>query len=152
MNICIRSFASKQIAVCLSVILAMPLSNATMAHAQEPAAAPAPANTQTPATAQQMPSAPEPQNNAPALESRSQSSDSQPEEIAQQDSQKPVGTAAAPVVKPAGVAGSRPAGAAIAPAKQRRVRRIIIRFGIILGAAAAVGTTMALTHGSPSRP
>jgi hypothetical protein len=71
----------------------------------------------------------------------------------QQDSaQKPVGTAAAPYEKTTGVAASRPAGAAIAPAKQRRARSIFIRVSLVLGAAVAVGTVAALSHGSPSRP
>jgi hypothetical protein len=51
-----------------------------------------------------------------------------------------------------GVAASRPAGAAIAPAKQRRVRTILISLGVIAGAGIAVGSVAALSHGSPSRP
>ena len=65
---------------------------------------------------------------------------------------KPVGTAAAPYEKTTGVAASRPAGAVIAPAKQRRARTILIRVGLIAGAAVAVGTVVALSHGSPNRP
>lgn len=70
----------------------------------------------------------------------------------QNTAQKPVGTAAAPYEKPTGVAGSKPAGAAIAPAKQKRARSILIRYGVIVGAAAAVGTVVALSHASSSRP
>jgi hypothetical protein len=51
-----------------------------------------------------------------------------------------------------GVAASQPAGVAIAPAKQRRVRLIVIRVGAILGAGAAVGTVVALTQATPSKP
>jgi cytoskeletal protein RodZ len=65
---------------------------------------------------------------------------------------KPVGTAAAPYEKTTGVAASRPAGAVIAPARQRRARTILIRFAVVVGAAVAVGTVVALSHGSPSRP
>jgi hypothetical protein len=65
---------------------------------------------------------------------------------------KPVGTAAAPLEKPSGVTASRPAGAVIAPAKQRRARAILIRVGIVVGAAVAVGTVVALSRASPSRP
>ena len=43
---------------------------------------------------------------------------------------KPVGTAAAPGVKSTGVAGSRVSGAAIAPAKQSRVRTFLIRVAL----------------------
>jgi hypothetical protein len=71
---------------------------------------------------------------------------------AQSPAAKPVGTAAAPYEKTSGVAGSRPAGAVIAPAKQRRARSILIRVGVIVGAAVAVGTVVALSKGSPSRP
>ena len=66
--------------------------------------------------------------------------------------QKPLGTAAAPYEKTTGVAASRPAGAVIAPARQRRARSILIRFGVIVGAAVAVGTVVALSQASPSRP
>lgn len=70
----------------------------------------------------------------------------------QQAQDKPVGTAAAPYEKTTGVTASRPAGAVIAPAKQRRARSILIRVGVIVGAAVAIGTVVALTHASPSRP
>ena len=66
--------------------------------------------------------------------------------------QKPVGTAAAETSKVSGVAASQPAGVAIAPAKQRRVRLIVIRVGAILGAGAAVGTVVALTQATASKP
>jgi hypothetical protein len=65
---------------------------------------------------------------------------------------EPVGTAAAETVPTTGVAASRPAGAALAPAKQRRVRTILIRMGAVIGVGAAVGVTMALSEASPSRP
>jgi hypothetical protein len=70
----------------------------------------------------------------------------------QNGAQKPVGTAAAPYEKTTGVAASRPAGAVIAPAKQRRARSILIRVGVVVGGAVAIGTVVALSHGSPSRP
>jgi len=65
---------------------------------------------------------------------------------------KPVGTAAAPYEKTTGVAASRPTGAVIAPAKQRRARTLLIRFAVVVGGAVAIGTVVALSHGSPSRP
>jgi hypothetical protein len=70
----------------------------------------------------------------------------------QSGSPEPVGTAVAPYEKPVGVAASRPAGAVIAPAKQRRTRSILIRVGLLVGGAAAVGTVVALSKASPSRP
>src|SRR6185369_2128355 len=51
-----------------------------------------------------------------------------------------------------GSAASKPAGAAIAPAKQRRTRSLLIKLGIIAGAGAALGTVYGLSKGSPSRP
>jgi hypothetical protein len=65
---------------------------------------------------------------------------------------KPVGTAVAPYVKPTGIAASRPAGAAIAPAKQRRSHAVVIKVALIAGAAAAGGAVVALSLGSRSRP
>jgi anti-sigma B factor antagonist len=71
----------------------------------------------------------------------------------QQDfTQEPEGTAVAQPVIATGVAASRPAGAAIAPAKQRRARSILIKVGVILGAGAAIGTVVALSSASPSHP
>jgi len=66
--------------------------------------------------------------------------------------QQPVGTAAAPYEKPTGVAGSRPAGAAIAPGKQRRVRAIVIKVSLILAGAGAVGAVVGLSRASHSEP
>jgi hypothetical protein len=65
---------------------------------------------------------------------------------------KPVGTAAAPAVRITGVAGSRVSGAAIAPAKQRRVRTFLIRVAVVVGACVAIGTVVALSHATPSQP
>jgi hypothetical protein len=64
----------------------------------------------------------------------------------------PVGTAAAPVEKTTGVTASRPAGAVIAPAKQKRARAILIRVGIVVGAAVAVGIVIGASKASNGRP
>jgi hypothetical protein len=66
--------------------------------------------------------------------------------------QQPVGTAAAGTPLASGIAASQPAGIAIAPAKQHRVRTIVLRTGAIIGAAVAVGTVIALTEATPSKP
>jgi hypothetical protein len=82
-----------------------------------------------------------------------QSSGQQPSPMTEQyATQEPVGTAAAQPVKTTGVAASEPAGAAIAPARQRRARSILIKVAAIVGAGVAVGTVVALSSGSPSRP
>ncbi len=64
----------------------------------------------------------------------------------------PLGTAVAPYEKPVGGAVSRPAGAVIAPAKQRRTRSFLIKVGVLLGACFALGTVVALSAGSQGRP
>jgi hypothetical protein len=66
-------------------------------------------------------------------------------------SQTPSGTAAAPGVTTSGNAASRPAGAAIAPPKQRQVRSLLLKMGLIAGAGVALGTVAALSMASPSR-
>jgi hypothetical protein len=66
--------------------------------------------------------------------------------------QRPVGTAAAEPMHAGGIAASQPAGVAVAPAKQRRTRTIVIRVGAIIGAGVAVGTVAALTQATSSKP
>jgi hypothetical protein len=68
------------------------------------------------------------------------------------ETQKPAGAAAAEAGKTTGVAASKPAGAAIAPAKQGRSRSFFIKVGAALGAGVALGTAMALSRSSPSKP
>jgi hypothetical protein len=75
-----------------------------------------------------------------------------PAPSAQQPAEKPVGTAVAEPSGASGIAASEPAGAAIAPAKQRRVRTVVLRVGAIIGAGVAVGTVVALTAGTSSKP
>jgi hypothetical protein len=75
-----------------------------------------------------------------------------PQAQTQPSPQKPVGTAAAEPTHAAGIAASQPAGVAIAPAKQRRVRTIVIRTAAIIGAGIAVGTVVALTEATGSKP
>ena len=70
----------------------------------------------------------------------------------QNSAQPPVGTAAAPYEKSDGVPASRPAGAAIAPAKQRRIHTFAIRAALLVGAGVAIGVVAAASLGSPSRP
>jgi len=69
-----------------------------------------------------------------------------------QKMQRPVGTAAAEAPKVTGITAAQPAGVAIAPAKQKRVRTIVLKVGAIIGAGAAVGTVIALTAATSSKP
>ena len=98
------------------------------------------------------PDSPEPKRTPTADQGGPLSPSQSGSEQQQNNATKPVGTAAAPYEKTTGVAASRPAGAVIAPAKQRRARSILIRVGVIVGAAVAVGTVVALSRASPSRP
>ena len=66
--------------------------------------------------------------------------------------QKPVGTAAAEAPDTSGIAASQPAGVAVAPAKQHRVRTIVLKTGAIIGVAVAVGAVVALSAGTSSKP
>ena len=70
----------------------------------------------------------------------------------EQKLQRPVGTAAAEAPKVSGITAAEPSGIAIAPAKQHRVRTIVIKVGAIVGAGAALGTVIALTAATPSKP
>lgn len=70
----------------------------------------------------------------------------------EQAPQKPVGTAAAESPDTSGIAASQPAGVAIAPAKQRRTRTIILKLGAVIGAGVAVGSVVALTAATNSKP
>lgn len=64
----------------------------------------------------------------------------------------PLGTAAAEKARTAGGGASRPAGVAIAPAKQKRSRGLLIKLGALAAAGAAVGTVYALSRGTGSVP
>jgi hypothetical protein len=66
--------------------------------------------------------------------------------------QKPVGTAVAEAPNVNALSASQPAGVAIAPAKQRRVRTIILKTGAIIGAGVAIGAIVALTAATPPKP
>lgn len=65
---------------------------------------------------------------------------------------QPQGAAAARVQPTTGTAASQPAGAALAPARQKRSHSFLIRMGILAGATIAVGSVVALSSGSPSKP
>jgi hypothetical protein len=149
-------------------LCAMLLVQPTVGMAQEPSqvAAKALGNTEISSSQpfEELPSAPVPQAPAqpqsqPPQQSQPTQSEPQQQPAAQgQQSQQPsapqqpVGTAAAPYEKPTGVPGSRPAGAAIAPAKQRRVRAIVISLAVVLAGAGAIGAVAGMSKASHSQP
>jgi len=75
-----------------------------------------------------------------------------PQGQSQQSMQEPVGTATAEGVPTVGGAASRPAGEAIAPAKQNQRHSLLLKVGLIAAAGVAGGVVYALSKGSPSKP
>lgn len=159
--------------IVLGLVLALLMNPFAYAQSQQPTpalpAAPLSQDAQTAHDASDIPALP-PEHNSDSTSSAIDPLPDSPGAMQQQSAQlvppvpaqtqpeqqtrpkEPVGTAAAETVPTVGVAASRPAGAALAPAKQRRVRTILIRMGAVLGAGAAVGAAMALSEGSPSKP
>ncbi len=70
----------------------------------------------------------------------------------QQLQQAPAGAAAAQTGPTAGGAASKPAGNAIAPAKQHQTRALLLKIGAIGGAAIAIGTVVGLSRATGSKP
>lgn len=142
-------FARKALAPCLSSLLLVPVAQA-QSQANMPSTEPPSQTSSTPNTSTQGASTNQSQgqDNGSAQTPLTQPTTNQQGD----ESGQPVGTAVAPAEKTLAATASRPAGAAIAPAKQRRARSIVIRVGIVVGACVAVGTIVALSHGSPSTP
>jgi hypothetical protein len=142
----------RQIAIGLVAVLTIPLAGSVPALGQQTAP--------SPQVGGGVPPPPTPSHNdTPAPGANQTSGDNQPPNApnAPQGQQPsgtpaPVGTAVAPYEKGIGVAASRPAGAVIAPAKQKRTRSFMIKVGVLIGAAVAVGTVVAISSASPSRP
>ena len=84
------------------------------------------------------------------LESEQQQN--QPAQAPVSDRTNPLGTAAAEKGKTVGGGASRPAGVAIAPAKQKRSRSLLIKLGVVAAAGAALGTIYGLSRGTKSTP
>ena len=86
---------------------------------------------------------PQPLPNAPSQEQSN---------TKQQKDKAPLGAAAAEAGVTAGGAASRPAGSAIAPAKQGQKRSLLIKIGLIAAAGGALGAVYALSRGTGSTP
>lgn len=70
----------------------------------------------------------------------------------QESTQSPTGAAGAKAAPVKGAPAAKPVGAAVAPVRQRGHRSLLIKLGLIAGAGIAVGTVVALSERSPSRP
>lgn len=68
------------------------------------------------------------------------------------DKNEPLGTAAAEGVPTQGGGASRPAGTAIAPAKQHQTRSLLLKLGAVAAGGIAIGTVAALSRGTGSAP
>ncbi len=117
-----------------------PNSGVTFDPSKEPLTPPA--STEEPTTIYESnpPSAPTPQTTTVQPQNQ------------QQPPKEPLGAATAGAVATEGGGASRPAGTAIAPAKQHQVRSFLIRFGAIAAAGVAIGTVYALSKGTSSVP
>jgi hypothetical protein len=149
----------QEIAVGLMVLLATPFGGPVSAFAQQ--TAPTPQTVPTPQISGTSSSQPPSESSPKPVIDTNRSQDNNPpyaprpapaQGQQQNGAQAPLGTAVAPYEKGIGVAASRPAGAVIAPAKQRRTRSFAIKLGVLIGACVAVGTVVALSSTSPSEP
>ncbi len=91
-----------------------------------------------------QPAQPQTQTLAPAQQTAPQAAPQRPEE--------PLGAAAAEGAKVNGGLASKPAGNAIAPAKQRQVRSLLIKLGAIAAGGAALGIVYGLSRSTSSVP
>jgi hypothetical protein len=148
-------------AITTSLVMSLALPFPAWAQQQDPAAQPPPQTSGTQTTPDANPAQPGPATGAgqaaPAKPILPVNDGTQPNANPQSETpdttpKAPLGTAAAPYEKGIGVAASRPAGAVIAPAKQRRTRTILIRVAVLVAAAVAVGTVVGLSSASPSSP
>lgn len=155
-------------AIASPLVLILSFATAPLAQAQDPAP-PAPAAQATGSTGTQpaqqsqggATTAPQenPTNHLPPIElpenpgQRNQQptapNPAAPAQPPQQQRPEPNGTAVAPQVGTSGGAASKPAGVAIAPPKQRRVRSVLIKLGVLAGAGVAIGTVAGLSAASP---
>lgn len=123
-----------------SAIAGQPTSSATTQPAQGNSGAaqpvPQPVTTYPDATAGNAPDAPQPKT--------------QPQ--ANQVQSEPQGAATAEKVNAAGGAAAKPAGVAIAPAKQHQARSLLIKVGAVIAAGATAGTVYALSRATSSTP
>jgi hypothetical protein len=104
-----------------------------------------------PVPSQNLPNAPQPGQNTEVAPTPQQATPA-PQPKAEQQMQEPLGAATAEGVPTVGGGASRPAGAAIAPAKQNQRRSLLLKLGAIAAVGIAGGTIYALSKGTSSKP
>lgn len=144
----------------LSIVLAILLSSTpelmSAVAGQDTSPGKPAAATATGSSQKSTPSATDPAGETPQLEpanpTAKTNTGAQRSPASEQQPSQPEGTAAARAAKTIGGPASKPAGSAIAPAKQKQVRSLLIKVGAIAGAGAALGIVYALTRATPTRP
>ena len=116
----------------------------------DPAQAPLQPVTTYPDASQQQQN--EPQNATEVQQPATTMTEQAPEAPQPKKPQEPAGAATAEKVPTAGGAASKPAGVAIAPAKQHQTRSLLLKIGAIAAAGVAAGTVYALSRGTSSTP
>lgn len=96
-------------------------------------------------TSDALPDAPQAQSEQTQSQTPAQAQD-------QQNNQAPSGAAGAKAAPVKGAPVAQPTGAAVAPVRPKGHRSLLIKVGLIVGAAAAVGAVVALSERSPTRP
>jgi hypothetical protein len=104
-----------------------------------------------PVPSQNQPADVQPSQN-PEIAPAPQAATPTPQPKPEQQMQEPLGTATAEGVPTVGGGASRPAGAAIAPAKQSQRRSLLLKLGAIAAVGVAGGTIYALSKGTSARP
>jgi hypothetical protein len=96
--------------------------------------------------------APQSVGRQPTIPLSPQSSTQTDGEEAHRQLQRAAGTAVAPAPAVLPIAAAEPTGIAIAPTRQRRVRKIVLKVGALVGASAALTTVLILSKTTPSKP
>ncbi len=153
-----------QIAVTKVVVLAVgfalcgapELLHAWQQPTQPPQSEPAPVINGTTVNPSQGPLTPAPETQQPPAQQNLPTAPAPSTQLSQQPSQpstvttEPLGTATAESVPANGGGASRPAGTAIAGAKQHQMRSLFLKLGAVAAAGIAVGTVAGLSKGTPS--
>lgn len=106
----------------------------------------------TPVPTQNEPNSQAPATPAPESSTEALPATPAPQPKPQQQMQQPLGAATAEGVPTVGGAASRPAGEAIAPAKQGQRHSLLLKVGLIAAAGIAGGTVYGLTKGTSAKP
>lgn len=137
-------------ALLLFVLMGGPQLTQAWAAPQQEAQPGTPAQNQQ--TGQQTAPDPNAQQAQPLPDSPSAAQTQQAPDKKDKKKEAPLGAATAQQGQTAGGAASKPAGSAIAPAKQRQVRSLLIKLGVIAAAGGAIGAVYALSRGTNPRP